>query len=140
MISGRGASGRVSRNHKASIQPRLYTALVNAHDSNTSGARETLVTPSKGRRIRLLKTRLIQEQSDGRRLWELYFGTGSDITVNPDKAVDILDVPNLGETSTRTFLKDEGPRGLRDEVLSGRWLGAAPRTAHKIIVEYVEES
>ena len=109
MTSSRGASGRASRNHKASIQPRLYAALVNAHDSNTSGARETLVTPSKGRRIRLLKTRLIQEQPDGRHLWELYFGTGSDITVNPDKAVDILDVPNLGETRLGLSLKTRGP-------------------------------
>ena len=129
-----------SRNHTVSVRRRTYVALVNAHDSNTSGTRETLVTPAKGRRIRMLKTRVIQEQADGRHLWELYFGTGSDITVNPDKSVDILDVPNLGETSTRTFLKDEGPRGLRDEVLSGRWLGTAPTTVHKIVVEYVEES
>lgn len=123
-----------------SVRRRRYVALVNAHDSNASSTRETLVTPAKGRRIRLLKVRVIQEQADGRHLWELYFGTGADVTVNPDKAVDILDVPNLGETSTRTFLKDEGPRGLRDEVLSGRWLGTAPTTVHKIIVEYVEES
>ena len=123
-----------------SVRRRPYVALVNAHDSNTSGTRDTLVTPAKGRRIRLLKTRVIQEQADGRHLWELYFGTGTDITVNPDKALDILDVPNPGETSTRTFLKDEGPRGLRDEVLSGRWLGTAPTTVHKIIVEYIEES
>ena len=123
-----------------SVRRRPYVALVNAHDSNTSDTREVLVTPSNGNRIRLLKVRVIQEQADGRHLWELYFGTGTDITVNPDKAVDILDVPNLGETSTRTFLKDEGPRGLRDEVLSGRWLGTAPTTVHKIIVEYIEES
>ena len=122
------------------VRRRPYVALVNAHDSNTSNTREALVTPSNGNRIRLLKVRVIQEQADGRHLWELYFGTGADITVNPDKAVDILDVPNLGETSTRTFLKDEGPRGLRDEALSGRWLGTAPTTVHKIIVEYVEES
>jgi hypothetical protein len=115
-------------------------ALVNAHDSNTSNTREALVTPAKGRRIRLLKVRVIQEQADGRHLWELYFGTGSDITTNPEKAVDILDVPSLGEASTRTFLRDEGPRGLRDEVLSGRWLGTPPTTVHKIIVEYTVES
>ncbi len=126
--------------HTASVRRRPYVALVNAHDSNTSDTREALVTPSKGRRIRLLKVRVIQEQADGRHLWELYFGTGADITTNPEKAVDILDVPNLGETSTRTFVRDEGPRGLRDEVLSGRWLGTAPTTVHKIIVEYTVES
>tara|TARA_B100000315_G_C14569911_1_gene584938 strand:- start:1063 stop:1476 length:414 start_codon:yes stop_codon:yes gene_type:complete len=125
--------------HTISVRRRPYVALVNAHDSNTSNTREALVTPSKGRRIRLLKVRVIQEQADGRHLWELYFGTGTDITTSPEKAVDILDVPGLGEASTRTFLRDEGPRGLRDEVLSGRWLGTAPTTVHKIIVEYTVE-
>jgi len=129
-----------NRSHTVSVKRKPYVALVNAHDSNTSNTRETLVTPSKGRRIRVLRTRVIQEQADGRHLWELYFGTGADVTVNPEKAVDILDVPNLGEVSTRTFLRDQGPRGLRDEVLSGRWLGTAPTTVHKIMVEYTEES
>ena len=123
-----------------SVRRRPYVALVNAHDSNTSNTRDTLVTPSKGTRIRLLRVRVVQEQADGRHLWELYFGTGADITVNPEKAVDILDVPNLGEAATRTFLRDEGPRGLRDEVLSGRWLGTAPTTVHKVMVEYTEAS
>ena len=131
---------KASRNHTTSVRQRPYIALVNAHDSNTSNTRETLATPSKGRRIRLLRARVIQEQADGRHLWELYFGTGSDITVNPEKAVDILDVPNEGEVATRTFLKSQGPRGLRDEVLSGRWLGTAPTTVHKIVIEYTEES
>ena len=131
---------KVSRNRATSVRQRPYIALVNAHDSNTSNTRETLATPSKGRRIRLLRARVIQEQADGRHLWELYFGTGGNITVNPEKAVDILDVPNEGEVATRTFHKSQGPRGLRDEVLSGRWLGTAPTTVHKIVVEYIEES
>lgn len=126
--------------HTVNVRRRPYVAQVIAYDSNTSNTRESLVTPSKGRRIRLLKVRVIQEQADGRHLWELYFGTGADITTDPVKAVDILDVPNQGETSTRTFVRDEGPRSLRDEVLSGRWLGAPPTTVHKIIVEYTEES
>ena len=45
-----------------------------------------------------------------------------------------------GEATTRTFLRDQGPRGERDEVLSGRWLGTPPTTAHKVIIEYTEES
>ena len=124
----------------ASIRRRPYVALVRAHDSNTSNNRETLVTPSKGRRIRVLRVRVIQEQTDGRRIWELYLGAGTDITTNPEKAIDILDVPNNGEASTRTFLRDQGPRGDRDEVLSGRWLGTPPTTVHKVIVEYTEEA
>ena len=133
------SSSRRAR-HTVSVRPRSYVALVNAHDSNTSNTRETLVTPAKGKRIRLLRTRVIQEQADGRHLWEHYFGTGADITVSPKKAIDILDIPDQGEAATRTFLRDEGPTGLRDEVLSGRWLGTAPTTVHKIIVEYTEES
>lgn len=124
----------------APIRRRPYVALARAHDSNTSNTRNTLVTPSNGRRIRVLRVRVIQEQTDGRRLWELYLGTGADITTDPAKAIDILDIPNDGEAATRTFLRDEGPRGERDEVLSGRWLGTPPTTVHKIIVEYTEES
>lgn len=124
----------------ASLRRRPYAALVRAHDSNTSNTRNTLVVPSNGRRIRVLRIRVVQEQTDGRRLLELYLGNGADITADPAKAIDILDIPNDGEAATRTFLRDEGPRGERDEVLSGRWLGPAPSTVHKIIVEYTEES
>ncbi len=124
----------------ASVRRRPYVALVRAHDSNTSNSRNTLVSPSKGRRIRVLRVRVIQEQADGRHLWELYLGTGTDITTDPDKAIDILDIPDSGEATTRTFLRDQGPRGERDEVLSGRWLGTPPTTAHKVIIEYTEES
>ncbi len=123
-----------------SVRRRPYVALVRANDSNTSNFRNTLITPSKGRRIRVLRVRVIQEQTDGRHLWELYLGTGTDITTDPDKAIDILDIPNNGEAATRTFLRDQGPRGERDEVLSGRWLGTPPTTVHKIIIEYTEES
>jgi len=123
-----------------SIQRRPYVALVLARDSNTSNTRNELVIPSKGRRIRVLRVRVIQEQTDGRHLWELYLGTGADITTDPAKAIDILDIPNDGEAATRTFLRDQGSRGERDEVLSGRWLGTPPTTVHKIIIEYTEES
>ena len=47
-----------------SVRRRPYVALVNAHDSNTSNTREALATPAKGRRIRLLKARVIQVNTD----------------------------------------------------------------------------
>ena len=65
MTTGRRSSRSV---HSVNVRRRSYVALVNAHDSNTSNARETLVTPSKGKRIRLLRVRVIQEQADGRHL------------------------------------------------------------------------
>ncbi len=128
------------RNRRVQPRPRVYEPLLRARDSNTSNARDTLVTPSKGKRLRILRVRVIQETADERRLYEVYFGTGENIAAAPSKAVDTLDVPELGEESTRFFPRDEGPRGLRDEPLSGRWSGDAPASVHKILVEYTEES
>ena len=128
------------RNRRVQPRRRVYEPLLQAYDSNTSNVRETLVTPSKGKRLRILRVRVIQETADGRRLYEVYFGTGASMAAEPDKAVDTLDVRELGEDSTRVFPRDEGPRGLRDEPLSGRWSGEAPSTVHKIMVEYTEES
>ncbi len=92
------------RNRRVQPRPRVYEPLLRARDSNTSNARDTLVTPSKGRRLRVLRVRVIQETADGRRLYEVYFGTGETIAAAPSKAVDTLDVPELGEDSTRLFL------------------------------------
>ena len=121
-------------------RPRVFEPLLQAHDSNTSNLRETLVSPSKGKRLRILRVRVIQETAEGRRLYEVYFGEGETMAADPARAVDTLDVPDLGEDSTRVFPRDEGPRGERDEPLSGRWSGDAPSNGHKVMVEYTEES
>ena len=128
------------RNRRVQPRPRVFQPRLLAYDSNTSNARETLLTPGKGKRLRLIRVRAIQEIADGRRLYEVYFGPGPTIAAAPAKAVDTLDIPELGEDATRVFPRDEGPRGQRDEPLSGRWQGQAPSTVHKILVEYTEES
>ena len=128
------------RNRRVQPRPRVYEPLLRAHDSNTSTQRETLVRPSKGKRLRILRVRAIQDSAAGRRIYEVYFGDGATIADAAGKAVDTLDIPELGEDSTRIFPRDEGPRGLRDEPLSGRWSGEAPSASHKILVEYTEES
>ena len=128
------------RNRRVQPRPRVYEPSLRAHDSNTSNVRETLVRPNKGKRLRILRVRAIQEVADGRRLYEVYFGEGETIATKAGRAVDTLDIPELGEDATRIFPRDEGPRGERDEPLSGRWSGEAPFTAHKIMVEYTEES
>lgn len=128
------------RNRRVQPRPRVFEPLLQAHDSNTSNLRETLVSPSKGKRLRILRVRVIQETAEGRRLYEVYFGEGETMAADPARAVDTLDVPDLGEDSTRVFPRDEGPRGERDEPLSGRWSGDAPSNAHKVMVEYTEES
>ena len=128
------------RNRRVQPRPRVYEPNLRSHDTNTSEVREPLVFPSKGKRLRILRVRALQEVADGRRLYEIYFGEGETIASHLGKAVDTLDITELGEDSTRTFPRDEGPRGLRDEPLSGRWSGEPPVTAHKIIIEYTEES
>ena len=120
-------------------RPRAYKVKLNAHDSNTSNTQEAIATPAKGKRIRVIRVRAIQETTAGRSQYEVYFGTGANIATNPAKAIDVLDIPDLSEDSTRTYLQGEGPRGLRDEVLSGRWGATAPATVHKIMVEYEED-
>ena len=120
-------------------RPRHYVTKVEAVDSNTTTSRQTILTPTKGFRIRLVRVRVLQVTADGRHLWELYFGTAGNIITDPTKGIDILAIPDGGADSTRTYLRDEGPRGLRDEVLSGRWRGTAPTNAHKITIEYAEE-
>ncbi len=128
------------RNRKVQPRPRAYSVLLASRDTNTSNTRETLARPNKGKRIRLVRVKALQETQSGRRLYEVYFGAGADITTAPANAVDTLDIPDLGEAATRVFLREEGPRGERDEALSGRWQGAAPSNSHKIMVEYTEES
>ena len=109
-------------------------------ESNTSTDRQIILTQNKGFRIRLVRINVQQSISDGRHLWELYFGAAGNMIAGQNKVIDIRAIPDGGSDSTRTFLRNQGPRGLRDEVLSGRWRGAGPANAHKIIIEYTEES
>jgi len=121
-------------------RPRRFAPLLRAHDSNTSTTRNTLLTPTAGKRLRIIRIRGIAESADGRHIMDLYFGTGTDITTNPEKAIGSLDIADLNDDETRTYERGEGPRGLRNEVLSGAWKATAPTTVHKIMIEYDEES
>ena len=114
----------------ARSRPRPYTVILNSHDSNTSNTREAIASPPKGKRIRIIEVKVVQETTAGRRNYELYFGTGANITSNPAKAVDVLDIPDLGEDGTREYQRGQGPRGERKEVMSGRWKGSAPSEVH----------
>jgi len=121
-------------------RPRPYNVILRVHDSNTSNLRETIVTPAKSKRVRIIRVKALQQDvSAGRRQFGLYFGTGVDITTDPTKAIDVLDIPDLGEATTRTYLRGEGPRGLRSEVLSGQWQATPPGVSHSILVEYEED-
>ena len=102
--------------------------------------RHTLLTPAKGYRIRLLRIKVVQQVADGRHTCEIYFGTAGSLITDPSRAIDILAVPNTGTGTTRTYLREQGPRGRRGEPLSLRWRGRPPSTEHKAIIEYAEET
>ena len=132
--------GKVRRAYRARVRRRKYQLQIRAVDSSTDIDRQTILSPSPGRRIRFIRTRVLQDASDGRHLWELFFGDAGNIITAPNRSIDVLAIPDLGSDASRTFRRGEGPRGKRNEVLSGRWRGTAPTTVHKIIIEYTEES
>ena len=128
------------RRYRPRVRPRPFNLLVRVVDASTDIDKQTILVPRPGRRIRFIRTKLLQDAPEGRFLRELVFWDGPNIIAGPNKAIDILAVPNAGATATRAFLKNQGPWGKRNEVLSGRWRGIAPSNPHKIIIEYSEES
>ncbi len=128
------------RAYRALLRRRTYQLLIRVVDASTDIDRQTILSPSPGKRLRFIRVKVLQESSDGRHLWELFFGDAGNMITAPNRSIDVLAVPDSGSAATRTFLKDQGPKGKRGEVLSGRWRGTAPTTIHKIVVEYTEES
>ena len=126
--------------YRTKVRRRPFRLLVRFIDSGTDTGQQTILTPRPGRRIRFIRTKVLQDTSEGRFLWELYFGDAPNMITGPNKGIDILAVPDSGATATRVFRIRQGPRGQRNEVLSGRWRGFAPSNPHKIIIEYIEES
>ena len=139
-IAPSGLSRNFRRAYRALLRRRRYQLRIRVVDASTDTDRQTILAPSPGRRLRFVRVKVLQQSTDGRHLWELFFGDAGNIITAPNRSIDVLAVPDVGSTATRTFSRDEGPRGKRDEVLSGRWRGTAPTTVHKLIVEYTEES
>jgi hypothetical protein len=114
------------------------TKLLYIADGVGSTSRTTLITPSTGRRLRIVRGAISQVASDAVHYAEVYFGTGANIETNPTKAIDFVKVPDQSEGATRTWSRGTGPVGAKNEVLSLRWT-TAPASSHKIMVEYTEE-
>ena len=131
---------KVRRAYRALVRRRHYHLRIQVVDASTDIDRQTILSPSPGRRLRFIRAKVLQGASDGRHLWELFFGDAGNIITAPNRSIDILAIPDVSSAATRTFPKNQGPRGKTNEVLSGRWRGTAPTTVHKIIVEYTEES
>ena len=125
---------------RAALRRRPYQRRIKIVDGSTDSSRQTILTPSKGFRVRFIRVKVLQQSSDGRHLWELFFGDAGNMITAPNRSIDVLAVPDVGSAATRTFSRNQGPRGKRDEVLSGRWRGVAPTSTHKIVIEYVEEA
>ena len=130
----------VRRAYYAAIRRRPYQLRIRIVDGSTNTSRQTLLAPSKGFRVRFIRVKVLQDSSDGRHLWELFFGDAGNMITASNRSIDILAVPDAGSAATRTFSRNQGPLGKKDEVLSGRWRGVAPTSPHKIIIEYTEET
>lgn len=99
---------------------------------------QPLVDGTPGKRLRLIRVRVIQTSTDGKHALEVYFGSGASITTTPTKAVDVLNISDLGEDATRTYNPGDGPAGDAGDNLSCRFL-VSPVTVHSAIVEYTLE-
>ena len=139
-MAGLELGSKVRRAYRALLRRRPYHLRIKIIDASTDIDRQELLAPSPGRRLRFVRVKVLQESSDGRHLWELFFGDAGNIITAPNRSIDILAIPDVGSAATRAYLRREGPRGKRDEVLSGRWRGTAPTSVHKIVIEYTEES
>ena len=139
-MAGLELGSKVRRAYRALLRHRSYHLRIKVIDASTDIDRQELLAPSPGRRLRFVRVKVLQESSDGRHLWELFFGDAGNIITAPNRSIDILAIPDVGSAATRAFLRREGPRGKRDEVLSGRWRATAPTSVHKIVIEYTEES
>ncbi len=128
-----------TKNHNVALRQRPYELLNIEAAGPTDTDQATVVTPTPGFRIRLVRTRMLQTGGEGRFLVEVYFGTAPNIITDPTKGIDILAVPNIGSDATRTFDRGEGPRGLRDEPISVRHRGVNPTTPLRIFIDYTEE-
>jgi len=103
-----------------------------------SSTRVTVVTPSSGKKIRIVSVGL-HNRDVTRSLFQVYFGTGASITTNPTKAIHEahLGADHVGN-SLVVWPDGGGPVGAADEVVS---LAAAPdiTTSGAVILHYREE-
>jgi len=84
----------------------------------TSTTRETLITPTSGKKIRIIAI-MATLNSATAAIIGLYFGTGVDYSTNPGSivALFLLDLTDLPSDKTN-FPDGGGPVGAADEVLS----------------------
>ncbi len=66
------------------VRRRPFRLLVRVVDSGTDTGQQAILTPRPGRRIRFIRTKILQDTSEGRFLWELYFGDAPNMITGPN--------------------------------------------------------
>ena len=124
------------------VKPRIFARHIRVVSLGATDTSATALINGLGPRghRRIIRIRIVQNVTDGKHVIELYFGTGASIYSSPTKAIDILNVPDLGEDATRTYSEGTGPVGLHAEQITYRFK-SAPAAAgnHDAIVEYTTE-
>lgn len=105
---------------------------------SNSTTRVTMATPTSGKKIRILSVRSSSKSATATP-FEIYFGTGANITTNAGKEVDN---PNLDLTDQpnafASWPDGAGPVGAADDVVSLRTEDDITTTG-RVIVSYREE-
>ena len=104
----------------------------------SSSARATLLTPTSGKKVRVLSTRITFDGASVQRS-EIYFGTAGDINSSPAKGIEESHNGSLAGTRSGMAWPDGGgPVGDVDEVLS---IKCAVNVAERVrfLVVYREE-
>ena len=69
--------------HRAPLRRRPYVLNTAEVTATRSRRRQTILTPAKGYRIRLIRVKVVQPVPDDRHSCELYFGTAGSLTTDP---------------------------------------------------------
>ena len=110
-MAGLEIGRKVRRAYRTILGRRSYQLRIKIIDSSTNVDRQELLAPSPGRRLRFVRAKVLQEASDGRHLWELFFGDAGNMITAPNRGIDILAIPDVGSAATRNFPKGGRPQG-----------------------------
>ena len=109
---------------------------------SVSTTRTTLLTPTTGKKIRIVHYNLIQRPTTNtvKAYLELYFGTGTNITTTPSNAIAWEFSNNVtGDTASRSYTRGQGPLGAKDAVISIRIDSTLNGGTYVCLLEYTEE-
>ena len=90
-------------------------------DAGSDTTRDTRITPASGKRIRVISIELVLDNETVTGHFEIYFGTGENITTTPGNAIaELGQIADGAMVLNRDFPDGAGPVGAVDAVLSSR--------------------